>query len=211
MSDQAALLGKVGTPSAMFLILINLVPLAGVFLFGWDAGTILVLYWLESVIIGVLNIPKILLARPESLLNGSPIGFVGNIIIAVFFIFHYGIFTFVHGVFVANFFGGKEIMASLLQGGPVLWSALGFLISHLFSFFVNFINKREYMGRAPNIQMARPYGRVMVMHVVIIFGAMLVTKMGSPIYALILLIVVKTVIDLRAHAKDHETEMVLTA
>ncbi len=35
------------------LIVANLVPLAGVLLFGWDVMTILVLYWIENGIVGL--------------------------------------------------------------------------------------------------------------------------------------------------------------
>jgi len=51
------------TSSAIFLILANVVPIFGVLYWGWDATAILVLYWLESVIMGLLNVPKILACR----------------------------------------------------------------------------------------------------------------------------------------------------
>lgn len=47
-------------PSVIFLILVNLVPLAGVFVFGWDVGFLMLIYWIETVVIGLFNIPKIL-------------------------------------------------------------------------------------------------------------------------------------------------------
>ena len=40
------------TPSILFLIAANLVPLYGVFQWGWKVGDILILYWIENVIIG---------------------------------------------------------------------------------------------------------------------------------------------------------------
>ncbi len=49
--------------SVVVLVLANLVPVIGVLFLGWDVATILVLYWIENGIVGLLNIPKILLAR----------------------------------------------------------------------------------------------------------------------------------------------------
>ena len=48
------------TAASLALIGMNLIPLVGVFWFGWDVSVIIFLYWLENVIIGLLNIPKIL-------------------------------------------------------------------------------------------------------------------------------------------------------
>jgi len=49
--------------TAGFLVVTNLVPLAGALTLGWEVGTILYLYWLESVIVGGLNIVKMALAQ----------------------------------------------------------------------------------------------------------------------------------------------------
>jgi 4-hydroxybenzoyl-CoA reductase subunit beta len=46
------------------LIAANLVPLAGVFLFGWEVFPLLLLFWFENVIIGFFNALKMLFATP---------------------------------------------------------------------------------------------------------------------------------------------------
>ena len=91
------------TSSAILLVWANMIPLFGIFLFGWDAVTILVLYWLESVIIGALNIVKILSVRTS---ETPPNLFVlGNLFTAFFFTVHFGMFTWVHGEFLKEIFG----------------------------------------------------------------------------------------------------------
>jgi TM2 domain-containing membrane protein YozV len=50
------------SPAALTLIATNLIPLYGVLVFGWAVFPIMVLFWLENVVIGVLNILRILLA-----------------------------------------------------------------------------------------------------------------------------------------------------
>ena len=51
------------SPTAVALIVANLIPIGGVFFAGWDVGTILAIYWLENVAIGLLNVAKILTAQ----------------------------------------------------------------------------------------------------------------------------------------------------
>jgi uncharacterized membrane protein AbrB (regulator of aidB expression) len=52
--------------------------------------------------------------------------------------------------------------------------------------------------------MFRPYGRVMVLHVVILLGGFLVQLLGSPAPALALLVLLKTGLDLGAHLREHQ-------
>ena len=179
-----------------------MIPLFGIFLFGWDAVTILVLYWLESVIIGGLNVVKILSVRISD--TPSNLFFLGNIFTACFFIVHFGMFTWGHGEFLKGMFGADSLLLGIREGGAIMWTALSFLMSHIFSMIINFYGKKEYLGRTPNAQMMQPYGRVFVMHLVVLFGGFLVQSFGAPILAVILLIILKTGIDLAAHSKEHK-------
>lgn len=191
------------TSSAVFLILANAIPIFGIVFFGWDAVTILVLYWLESVIIGMLNVVKILSVRTSE--DAPELFFFGNLFTAVFFTVHYGMFTMGHGVFLKEMFGAGSLFSGIKEGGPIMWTALSFLVSHIFSMLINFYGKKEYLGRLATEQMFTPYGRVIVMHLVVLVGGLLVQSFGAPILAVILLIVLKTGIDLIAHNKEHKT------
>jgi hypothetical protein len=51
--------------------------------------------------------------------------------------------------------------------------------------------------------MARPYGRVVILHLTIIVGALLVGVLGQPIALLVLLVVLKTALDLVLHLRSH--------
>jgi len=54
--------------------------------------------------------------------------------------------------------------------------------------------------------MGRPYGRVMVLHVVIIGGGFLVQALGAPVAAIALLVVLKTGLDLVGHVREHASQ-----
>ncbi|MSR23415.1 MAG: hypothetical protein EXR92_07730 [Gemmatimonadetes bacterium] len=85
-----------------------------------------------------------------------------------------------------------------------LWPALlALVLSHGISFYENFLKGEEHVGRTVGEQMGEPYKRVIVLHVTIIFGGWAILLLGSPLPALVLLLVLKTWVDLAAHRKEH--------
>jgi hypothetical protein len=94
------------TGAVVALIVANAIPLFGALFLGWNVWMILIVYWLENGIVGFFNVLKILRAAgpadPTSdwRMNGKPMAFVGRGAIAGFFVVHYGLFWFVHGIFV---------------------------------------------------------------------------------------------------------------
>lgn len=64
--------------SAAVLVAVNIVPLVGVAFWGWSLMLILVLYWIESGIVGLINVFKIARGRafrsllPRSLSHRLP-------------------------------------------------------------------------------------------------------------------------------------------
>lgn len=48
-----------------------------------------------------------------------------------------------------------------------------------------------------------PYKRVVILRLTIIFGGFAAMALGSPVYALLLLIGIKTALDLKSHQKEH--------
>ena len=51
--------------SALVLIVVNMVPLVGVLFWRWDAFEIVALYWAENVVIGAINVLKMVTCRPQ--------------------------------------------------------------------------------------------------------------------------------------------------
>jgi hypothetical protein len=218
--------------SAIVLVAVNLIPLVGVAFWGWSLMLILVLYWIESGIVGVINIFKIAKAQGEATtpftvngnritirLSGMSSTFAKGSLIG-FFVLHYGIFWVVHGVFVfllplfasisspATDLSDPSFPFRSVNFGPLpldalLLSAMLLAASHVVSYFTNFIGRDEYLRVTPQGQMLSVYGRVVVLHVTIVAGAGLVGAFGTPFAALVLLIGLKTVIDLVLHLREH--------
>lgn len=92
-----------------------------------------------------------------------------------------------------------------------LWPAIAALcVSHGVSFFINFLGRREYVGRNLEDQMTEPYRRIIVMHVTIIVGGILAMALKTPLPALILLIALKIGVDLRAHLGERKPVKIST-
>lgn len=200
------------SPTALVLIAANLVSLYGVLVLGWAVLPVLVLFWLENVVIGALNVLRMVVAQP-----GSSAAAGRKLFLIPFFCVHYGLFTAVHGLFVFTLFGGERYRALVdglwsvdaarsAIGEFALWPALAALTaSHLFSFFWNYLGRGEFRAARPELLMHAPYGRVIVMQVTIILGGILAQVLRSPLWALLVLVVLKIVLDLRAHIREHRS------
>jgi hypothetical protein len=66
----------------------------------------------------------------------------------------------------------------------------------------NFIGDGEYNRANLMLLMHRPYGRIVAMHVAIVLGAGLVMWLGSPLPMLLILILIKTSLDMRLHERE---------
>jgi hypothetical protein len=181
-------------------------PLAGVLFLGWNVGMVLITYWLENGIVGLINIPKIVLAQGDAPSAASKTA------IAVFFLFHYGIFWIGHGVFVfvLAFFSFRfGLLGSFTptfdqpDGGAILLAALALLVSHGASFFLNYLGRGENLRTTPTRQAMAPYPRMIVLHLTIVFSGFFVIVLGQPLIAVVLLVVLKTGLDLFLHLREH--------
>lgn len=194
--------------SAMVLVVANLVPLAGVFFLGWRVFDVLMLYWVENVVIGVINVLRMAVCHGRS-----------KWFLMVFFAVHYGFFCFGHLAALIGLFGDSlsvtnawdYFFAAPVAGGlgahwqTMQWVAAACIAaSHLFSYFSNFIAAGEYRRTTVNTLMMRPYGRIVVLHVSIILGAALIEWLGSPVAMLVVLVAAKTGLDLRYHLSERK-------
>lgn len=236
------------TLTAMALLAANLIPLLGVLFAGWSLLEVVVLYWLENLVIGAINVLRMATCSPDiehlrlaqeaaasdaetpakmqevasNLAAAAHVTTFGHHLIKLFFIpffsVHYGMFCLVHGVFIFVLLGGNGMIGmgpgpfgglsshvtSVLSGG--LWLALlGLVVSHLFSYVYYFLYLGEYRRTNVAMLMMAPYGRIVVLHVAILFGAFATHLLGQPMILLLLLILGKTILDWSLHQREHRT------
>ena len=188
-----------GLPRASLAALVaaNCIPLAGVMFLGWTIGGIMLLFWLENALVGAFNVLRMWYAAKE-----EPKDSVKKVMVIPFFMAHYGLFTMVHGMFVFTLFISRSPTG--LGFGGFLLALLALVASHGISFATNYIGRDEYRHVTAMDLMERPYSRVLVLHIVIIFGGIAVMATGQPMAALVILVLLKIGIDIAGHLKERD-------
>jgi len=186
-------------PSALALLGVNL----GVILFAvkeqWQLPTILAIYLVQSVIIGIFQAKKMLDLKEFSTdglkLNNHSVEptRATQWKVVLFFLLHYGIFHFVYAGFILS--------AGRPNGLDVLVAGGAFFANHLFSYVMNRNRPRK---KLPNIgsMMFFPYVRIVPMHVFIVFGALT----AGPQFGLVFFLILKTLADGAMHFIEHRSE-----
>lgn len=212
-----------GFISFIFIIGANSIPVIGVIFLNWNPYMILFIYWGESIIIGIFNLLKMFISG--SIQNGhfSPSGFAGAAGLCVFFTVHYGMFMFVHGIFLVVFMmlsismsiggGGGDIdpfsfVSSIYPVGMTkaefleseFSAVIALFLSHLIAFYLYFIKPGEYNHTTAEVYMMRPYKKIVIMHLTIIFGAfaLFISGFKSAVF-IIIWIGLKILFDLKIH------------
>jgi hypothetical protein len=186
--------------STLVLLVANMMPLFGVLAWNWNVTPVMVFYWSENLVIGFYNVLKMrraqgAVAGSKTTLNGRQVAQSDRRAMIVFFIVHYGMFTLCHGIFVLVMFGAG-VSGVFSELGPAL---LFLTVSHGVSYWRNFIDRKEYQRVAFTTLFWQPYSRVIIMHITILLGGTWAQAKGSPVYALLVLVTLKTAIDLALH------------
>ena len=194
------------------VLLINAVPIVGVLRFGWSVTNVLVLYWFENLLIAVCTCVRIAVHRQLTQkrgywrggqigvkVNGQTLksGLLGEYAAMAF------LFTFAHGIFVGaitlilsqNFPDDPRWQVSLVQIGHGVLAIsvmLGLeLVADLFT-----IRSRSFAWMRTYVE--GRMGRVIVLHLAIIFGMMAMAATHSPLGILYVLIGLKTLTEFGA-------------
>jgi len=196
-------------PSAIALVLANLVPLYGVLVLKWEVFPLVFLYWLENVTVGGFTVLRMLVNRTD-----EPLKLVQKAFMIPFFMVHYGMFTMFHGFFVFVLFGDGlsgdidnmtfNLVLKIIWEYKLLGPAVAVVASHAFSFADNYLGKGEYRQFFLVEEMFRPYRRIVVLHLTIIGGGFLIQFLGAPALALVLLVLLKTGVDAVSHSRSHQ-------
>jgi hypothetical protein len=199
------------------LVAANLVPIYGVFVHGWEVFPLILLYWLENLWLGALHLVRIA-ATPLGEDVPPLASLAGKAFFMPFFAIHYGGFCMVHGVFVfamfsdgldpfgMGFFPNVDGIMEAVRTYHLELPLLALAISHLVSLVrhVLLAGERHSFEDGSAALMGSIYGRIVVLHLAILFGSFFVLALGSPAIALVLLVLLKAAFDLNAHRREHE-------
>lgn len=197
------------TKGDLFLIVMNLVPLFGVWFKGWDPKQMFLIYCLETVIIGFYNIIKmaiITLDRKKDVWqNGNSVMMVTGWFFIFFFIIHYGffvciqmsIFGAVSGFFSEGplgFFGFITHINKFLNDDTKL-VLYGFFIVYGIRMVMDFVVTGAYHHTSLGVQMFQPYLRIFIQQFVVILGAMFL-QFGAGKFFMIIFVGIKICFEL---------------
>jgi len=205
----------------LVLLAANIIPLFGVLYFDWDAFLIVLLYWTENLAVGFYNILKMAFAKMS-----HPLAHLGKLFLIPFFMVHYGGFMAIHGIFILAifkkvsdipmdkgswpcFFIFLQLLLNVIKQmysvipSNMKFALLALFVSHGISFVYNYLLKGEFVTSKPDKLMGQPYARVVEMHIAILAGGFLAMSLGSPLGLLLVLIVLKTVLDVKLHLREH--------
>jgi hypothetical protein len=126
--------------ATLLILAANLLPLAGVWFWGWDAFLVLMIYWAETVIVAGWTLARIATMPGPPGEKGS-----GRIIInagkTAFFALHAGVFIGVHLFFLLILFSGEweQHMDGPLVFLHALFIATGAWIALVFAFLAGLV------------------------------------------------------------------------
>ena len=197
----------IGRYSIAVLIAANLLPLIGVLLWEWDVFFLLLLFWCENVIIGVFGIARLIVA-------GESENAVEGLFLPAFFLVHYGGFMFGHFMLLFAMYSSHAAGAGQAAEPADYYSmaienlnwiaVIALFVSHGWSFIENYMGKYEYENLRPGAAMALPYRRMMITHVALLVGGFFLIEQGQPLAGLVLLVLLKIVLDMTFHRREHQ-------
>jgi hypothetical protein len=186
--------------SVLSLLIANVIALLVALVQGWDLGSLMTIYWAQSVVIGISYVLRILhlerFSTENFTMNDRPVAPTPETKrnVAAFFAVHFGGFHAAYLVFLASQGAGAALT------GLGFWLCIGlFAANHVWSYRYNLELDRQ---GTPNIGtlMFTPYVRVVPMHLMIVLGALLMDSVAG----LLLFGTLKTIADVAFHVIEHE-------
>ncbi len=202
-------------PSTWLVLIADLLPVAGILFWGWDGFVLLMLYWMETAVIAFWALARILTLPGDP--REPPQNFIlhvgGRLFLTGFFLVHSSGFMAGHLLFLWTLYAGhwrdtihspQEFWREIVLGYE-LWIPLGLLFVARGGAFVwdlyrqlRGMNQRPVNDDGMDKIIGGLYGRIILMHIVVIFGVWVAMKIGST-GPYLLLIALKTIFDLYMH------------
>ncbi len=191
--------------SLIILLAANAAALAVAWYENFSVGELVFVYWLQSVVIGAMQVIRIAKLRrfvPDLGKTYPPVSeSVGiKIWIAAFFAVHYGVFHLVYLIFILVATGGDV-------GEPlgILACLAGFLVHHALSLRHNLKSDAEGLPSLKGL-LWQPYPRIIPMHAMILTGVLFWQDAGP--LAILIFGTLKTIADVLMHIHAHRVPII---
>lgn len=196
-------MNKYITFSSGALVVANLVVLAGVVFWGWNLPQVIITYWLEGFVMGVLAVVQIILA-PKTEFKPDPGTKYPELFtkratllqFCVFFFLFMGwsgwmlylVFLDSSGGFASE---NHMRLSDLLELIPVV---IALTLGHLVSLIVTYVSKKPSFDSRQAFP-ARALKRMLVLHVTLVLGGFLLSMTVEHKIFVVLFVVIKTYYD----------------
>jgi hypothetical protein len=166
----------------------------------WPLVNLLWVYWFQSVTIGLFTVLRIITTKNDAVAqmidkehstNSNPI--VLKVILAVFFLVHFGLFHLVYAAFLS----AGSLFWPVMNGfkaTEIIVPAIVFFVNHLFSYLYH--RGEENMTNI-FLLFFFPYARILPMHLTILLLG-LFSSVLMPLF-----LILKTLADLLMHVAEH--------
>jgi hypothetical protein len=190
----------------------NLVPLIGVILWGWDLPSIIVMYWIETGVIGLVNVLRIrrslALGRPTADSDGSVerqilrTGLPGGWLLPGTWLAAYGIFWTILGPFVVDIANGGFYEGASRTGwtgaatNVIVWGTVSLVGGQLMTYFLDYVVGQRSLTVTSLELLRDPFVRIFVILATIAGGGVGIAVIGSPVGFLAAMVAGKTAVEI---------------
>jgi hypothetical protein len=190
----------------------NLIPLIGVLLLGWDLPSIVVMYWIETGVVGLVNVLRIrksmALGRPTVEADGSverPIvraAMSGSWLLALTWLLAYGIFWAILGPFVVQianggfYEGASQTGWSGASAAVIAWGTVSLVGGQVVAYILDYVIGRRYLTVTSLELLRDPFVRILIILATIAAGGVGIALLGSPVGFLAAMVMAKTIVEI---------------
>ena len=164
------------------------VPLSGWFLGGWSAGTTLAIFWIENLVLAVFIASRVALHWTATHKRGHENGFLKNFLVASL------VFTLAHGVFLAFILG--SMLPESVNRQDVVNGVQWMLGAQVASLLLDLWRIGGWPFAEIRTRTEWLLGRVVAVHVSILFGMFLFMWAGQPWWFFSVFVIIKAMIDI---------------
>jgi len=185
-------------------IWIGTIFLMVVLFFGYaDPFTIVMAYFIESIVIGLFNFLKMLFSSKEKNKNSD----TSIVFKCFFFLIHYSFFIFVQSVFVFAMFSNTDKNISepfnVIENFSYAFTMDGFGLTIgvmtcmlILDFFITYVLPKTYKHVGAEDLFFKPYLRVVIQQFTVLFALFLVLITGLDVFVAAVLILLRLLVDL---------------
>lgn len=174
----------------------------GVWFNEWNARQVFLVYCMETVIVGIINVLKMIfvtlfIKKEDVWENGGSTSMQSGWLFIFFFIFHYGFFVFIQTqIFfaISSTIPGSSLLMKYAQipqllGANGLMLLLIFIAYYTMDNLLGFFNSGTYKTISMGRLMFEPYMRIFVQQVVVIVGGIFLNFGAGKIFVVVFIVV----------------------